>query len=119
MATLWPGFAGAIRAWERVARGLPMAGVAILRILLTIGQAIHELEIIALAGNPDDFRDQVTYLPIQQGQHQVSEDKRSGIRSDPNRADDPEYIVRLVGQVVRVSVETVRTVAALPAQFSP
>lgn len=36
-------------------------------------------------------------------QYQVSEDKRSGIRSDPNRADDPEYIVRLVGQVVRVS----------------
>ena len=28
-------------------------------------------------------------------QYQVSEDKRSGIRSDPNRADDPEYIVRL------------------------
>jgi len=27
----------------------------------------------------------------------VTEDKRSGIRSDPNRADDEEYIVRLVG----------------------
>jgi predicted helicase len=51
-------------------------------------------------------------------QYQVSEDKRSGIRSDPNRADDPEYIVRLVGQVVRVSVETVRIVAALPASYS-
>ena len=34
--------------------------------------------------------------------------KRSGIRSDPSRADDEEYIVRLVGQVVRVSLETVR-----------
>ena len=43
-------------------------------------------------------------------QYQVKEDKRSGIRSDPNRTDDPEYIVRIVGQVVRVSVETVRTV---------
>ena len=32
-------------------------------------------------------------------QYQVSEDQRSGIRSDPNRPDDPEYIVRLVGQV--------------------
>jgi hypothetical protein len=31
----------------------------------------------------------------------VSEDKRSGIRSDPNREDDEEYIVRLVGQVIR------------------
>lgn len=37
-------------------------------------------------------------------QYQVSEDKRSGIKSDPNRPDDPEYIVRLVGQVVRVSL---------------
>ena len=29
-------------------------------------------------------------------QYQISEDKRSGITSDPNRADDPQYIVRLV-----------------------
>jgi predicted helicase len=48
-------------------------------------------------------------------QYQVSEDSRSGIHSDPNRADDKEYIVRLVGQVVRVSVETVRIVKGLPA----
>ena len=51
-------------------------------------------------------------------QYQVSEDPRSGIRSDPNRADDPEYIVRLVGQVVRVSVETVAIVAKLPEKYS-
>ena len=51
-------------------------------------------------------------------QYQVSEDKRSGIQSDPNRADDPEYIVRLVGQVVRVSVETVRIVKGLPGEYS-
>ncbi len=51
-------------------------------------------------------------------QYQVSEDKRSGIRSDPNRRDDPEYIVRLVGQVVRVSVETVEIVKGLPAEFA-
>ena len=44
--------------------------------------------------------------------------KRSGIKSDPNRADDPEYIVRLVGQVVKVSLETVRIVAALPKDFA-
>ena len=54
----------AVAAWDRVARGLPMPGVAILRVLLTIGQAIHELELIALVGNPDDFRDQVIYLPM-------------------------------------------------------
>jgi hypothetical protein len=39
-------------------------------------------------------------------QYQIKTDKRSGITSDPNNADDEEYIVRLVGQVVRVSVET-------------
>jgi predicted helicase len=35
--------------------------------------------------------------------------------SDPNREDDAGYIVRLVGQVVRVSVATVQTVKSLPA----
>jgi predicted helicase len=34
--------------------------------------------------------------------------------SDPNREDDPGYIVRLVGQVVRVSLATVRIVKVLP-----
>ena len=48
-------------------------------------------------------------------QYQVSTDNRSGITSDPNREDDPEYIVRLVGQVIRVSLETVAIVNALPA----
>jgi hypothetical protein len=43
---------------------LPMPGVAILRVLLTIGEAINELELIAIAGRPDDFTDQVIYLPI-------------------------------------------------------
>lgn len=36
------------------------------------------------------------------------------VSSDPNRADDEEYIVRLIGQVVTVSVETMKLVAALP-----
>jgi predicted helicase len=51
-------------------------------------------------------------------QYRVTEDERSGIRSDPNRGDDPQYIVRLVGQVVRVSVETVRIVRSLPTVFA-
>jgi predicted helicase len=50
-------------------------------------------------------------------QYHVSEDKRSGILSDPNRPDDPEYIVRLIGQVVRVSVETMKIIDALPDDF--
>ena len=47
-------------------------------------------------------------------QYQVSTDKRSGITNDPNREDDPEYILRLIGQVITVSVETVKIVNALP-----
>jgi predicted helicase len=48
-------------------------------------------------------------------QYRVSTDKRSGIVNDPNRDDDPEYIVRLIGQVVTVSLETVRLVRELSA----
>jgi predicted helicase len=47
-------------------------------------------------------------------QYQVSTDKRSGITNDPNRPDDPEYIVRLIGQVITVSLETVKIVKNLP-----
>jgi len=46
-------------------------------------------------------------------QYRVSTDKRSGIANDPNRADDPGYIVRLIGQVITVSLETVKLVQAL------
>ena len=46
-------------------------------------------------------------------QYQVSRDTRSEIESDPNRADDPQYIVRLVKRVVYVSVETVQLVREL------
>ena len=46
-------------------------------------------------------------------QYQVSEDKRSGIVSDPNNLDDEEYIVRLIGKVITVSVETVQLVNEL------
>jgi predicted helicase len=46
-------------------------------------------------------------------QYQVSTDKRSGITNDPNRAEDPEYIVRLIGQVITVSLETAKLVERL------
>src|SRR5207237_884194 len=46
-------------------------------------------------------------------QYQVSEDKRSGIVSDPNNPEDEEYIARLVGKIITVSVETVRLVKEL------
>ncbi len=47
-------------------------------------------------------------------QYSVSTDARSGIVNDPNREDDPEYIVRLIGQVTTVSLETVRLIRELP-----
>ena len=47
-------------------------------------------------------------------QYQVSTDKRSGITNDPNRPDDPQYIVRLIAQVITVSLETVKIVKTLP-----
>ena len=46
-------------------------------------------------------------------QYQVSTDKRSGITNDLNRADDPEYIVRLIAQVITVNMETVKLVHEL------
>ena len=50
-------------------------------------------------------------------QYQISTDKRSGIASDPKNPDGEKYIVHLVGQVVRVSVETVKIVNSLPAEY--
>ncbi len=50
-------------------------------------------------------------------QYRVTEDPRTAIRSDPNRDDDPEYIVRLVAQVIRVSLETIRIVNSLPLRL--
>jgi predicted helicase len=46
-------------------------------------------------------------------QYRVKVDKRSGIVNDPNRLDDEEYIVRLIGRVVTVSLETVKVVLTL------
>ena len=47
-------------------------------------------------------------------QYRVTTDTRTGIINDPNRPDDPQYIVRLVKKVIAVSVETVRIVSELP-----
>ena len=48
-------------------------------------------------------------------QYQISTDKRSGIDNDPNKLDDPQYIIRLIGKVITVSLETVKIVKSLPA----
>lgn len=48
--------------------------------------------------------------------YQVTTDKDSGIKNDPNEwSEDPHYIVDLVKRVVRVSLETMKVVNGLPA----
>ena len=47
-------------------------------------------------------------------QYRVKTDDRSGITNDPNRDDDPQYIVKLIKKVVTVSLETVEIVEGLP-----
>ena len=47
-------------------------------------------------------------------QYQVTTDRRSQITNDPNRPEEPQYILTLVAQVVTVSLETVKIVRALP-----
>ena len=47
-------------------------------------------------------------------QYRVKVDKRSGIVNDPNRAEEPRYIVDLIGRVIHVSLKTVEIVEGLP-----
>ena len=47
-------------------------------------------------------------------QYRVKVDKRSGIVNDPNRADEPRYIVDLIHRVITVSLKTVEIVTGLP-----
>jgi predicted helicase len=47
-------------------------------------------------------------------QYRVTRDEQGTI-SDPNRDDDEQYIVRLIGQVITVSLETQRFVKELPS----
>ena len=47
-------------------------------------------------------------------QYRVKVDKRSGIVNDPNRAEEPRYIVDLIARVINVSLKTVDIVKSLP-----
>ena len=47
-------------------------------------------------------------------QYRVERDADGEITSDPNPPDDEEALVRLLGQVVTVSVETMKLVKGLP-----
>ena len=47
-------------------------------------------------------------------QYQVSTDPHSGIVNDPNRPDDERYILKLIGQVITVPLETQQIIATIP-----
>ncbi len=54
-----PGF-----VYDRVAKSLPVPGVIAVHRDTPLGQAVDELEIMLGASAPEDFRDQVRYVPI-------------------------------------------------------
>ena len=47
-------------------------------------------------------------------QYRIKTDKRSGITNNPNRVDDPQYIIKLIKKVITISLETVEIVERLP-----
>ncbi len=54
-----PGF-----VYERVNVGLPTPGVIAVRRNTPLGQAISELELVISIGEPEDFENQVRYIPL-------------------------------------------------------
>ena len=46
--------------------------------------------------------------------YRVKTDARSGLVSDPNRTDEPKFILDLIGKVATVSLETQRLIGELP-----
>jgi len=52
-------------AAKRQRLGQPFSGVVYVHPLrVTIGQCIHDLELVAKAGEPEDLRNQVLFLPL-------------------------------------------------------
>jgi predicted nuclease of predicted toxin-antitoxin system len=52
-------------AAHRQRNGTPFAGVVFAaQAEVTIGQCVHDLELVAFAGTPEDFSDRVHYLPL-------------------------------------------------------
>jgi predicted helicase len=79
---------------------------------------VHYNDFLTLDGIPRDALDyrlgNRSALEWVIDQYRVARDEQGNITSDPNRSDDEEYIVRLIGQIVTVSLETNNIVANLP-----
>ena len=50
-------------------------------------------------------------------QYCVKTDVRSGIRNNPNREEEPQYIVDLIARIITVSLETVKIIKSLPEKY--
>jgi predicted helicase len=83
------------------------------------GATLHYNDFLTLAGIPPETFDYQlgnrSALEWVIDQYRVTKDEHDRITSDPNRKDDEKYILRLIGQVVTVSVETVKVVKSLPS----
>lgn len=83
---------------------------------------IHYNAHLTLTGIPPEAYDYVvngkSAIEWIMERYQITVDKDSGIRNDPNdwarEHDDPRYILDLLKRVIRVSMETIKIVAALP-----
>ncbi|MBI2808009.1 MAG: DUF5615 family PIN-like protein [Planctomycetes bacterium] len=51
-------------AYERIRQGQSMPGLFVIPEDMPIGQAILELELLALASEPDEWHDRVVFLPF-------------------------------------------------------
>jgi hypothetical protein len=51
-------------AYQRVAEAKPMPGVFILPDKMAVGQAIDEILFLSMDAQPNEWRDQVLYLPL-------------------------------------------------------
>ncbi len=106
LGELWSGVANyAVEAAMRLAPSNSAAGEYVL----------HVNNALRLTGIPSAALDYK--LGNRSALEWVIDQYRVKAGRDPNRADDPEYIVRLVKQVVQVSLETVRIVGELPPLF--
>jgi hypothetical protein len=52
-------------AYARVSAGLPMPGVFEVRYSMPVGEAVEELALIIEDSSADDWKNQVTYMPLQ------------------------------------------------------
>ncbi len=81
-------------------------------------RSLHYNDFLTLSGIPGEVFDYRlgNRSPLEWviDQYRVSRDEHGNIVRDPNRLDDEEYIVRLIGQVITVSIETLKIVKGLP-----